>query len=175
MAKLPGLYMHCEIIRVLVQEELPALSAHLQEKRIEIVSLCINWITTLFTQVIPLSQVQRFFLLFWQDSWLMIYRLVLCIFEKQQAILCSEMDPTSLQLHLKNSFAMRASQQIISKNEQRENEAYWAKLLLQLEIGSRIEHRGETEEAGGLSNTIVSFEHIAEDHITLLKKKHRIY
>ena len=83
MAKLPGLYMHCEIIRVLVKEELPDLSAHFAEKRIEIVGLCINWITTLFTQVIPLSQVQRFFLLFWEDSWNLIYRLILCIFEKQ--------------------------------------------------------------------------------------------
>lgn len=83
MAKLPGLYMHCEIIRVLVQDEISELSAHFAEKRIDIVSLCINWITTLFTQVIPLSQVQRFFLLFWQDSWLVIYRLILCIFEKQ--------------------------------------------------------------------------------------------
>jgi len=46
---------------------------------------------------------------------------------------------------------------------------------LQLEIGSRIEHAGESDEAGGLSNTIVSFEHITDDHITKLKKKHRIY
>ena len=61
MAKLPGLYMHYEVIRILVQNELPELSAHFAEKRITIISLCINWITTLFTQAIPLSQLQRFF------------------------------------------------------------------------------------------------------------------
>ena len=65
MSKLPGLYLHCDVIKVLVQEELPVLSKHLQEKRVEVFILCQNWIMTLFTQVIPLSQTQRFFALFW--------------------------------------------------------------------------------------------------------------
>ena len=63
----------------------------------------------------------------------------------------------------------------MSHVDQKENEAFWAKLLLTLEIGSRIEHGGESDEAGGLANSIVSFEHITESHITKLKKKHRIY
>ena len=61
MSNLPGLHMHSEVIDKLVREELPDLSAHFAEKRIMIISLLVNWITTLFTQVIPLSQVQRFF------------------------------------------------------------------------------------------------------------------
>ena len=44
-----------------------------------------------------------------------------------------------------------------------------------LEIGSRIEHGGESDEAGGLSNRIVSFDHITEEYVNLLKKKHRIF
>ena len=70
---------------------------------------------------------------------------------------------------------MRASQQLLTHNDQKANEAFWAKMLLTLEIGSRIEHGGETDEAGGLSNAIVSFEHITEEHISHLKKRHRIY
>ena len=131
---------------------------------------------TLFTQVIPLNQVQRFFALLWKDSWLIIYRMILCIFEKHKTMLCRETDPTSLQLLLKNSFAMRASRQLLDHNDLKANESFWAKLLLTLEIGSRIEHGiGESDEAGGQVNSIVSFEHITEDHVALLKKKHRIY
>ena len=65
MANLPGLYHHCEVIKVLVSEELPELAAHFKERNIEVFILCQNWIMTLFTQVIPLNQVQRFFALFW--------------------------------------------------------------------------------------------------------------
>ena len=50
---------------------------------------------------------------------------------------------------------MRASQQVMTHNDQKENEAFWAKLLLTLEIGSRIEHGGESDEAGGLVNVEV--------------------
>ena len=64
---------------------------------------------------------------------------------------------------------------MMTQNDQKENEAFWAKLLLTLEIGSRIEHAGESDEAGGLSNTIVSFEHITEAYLVRLKKKHRIF
>jgi len=64
---------------------------------------------------------------------------------------------------------------MLNHNDQKENEAFWAKLLLTLEIGSRIEHGGESDEAGGLSNTIVSFEHITEEYLLKLKKKHRIF
>ena len=88
---------------------MPDLFAHFKERKVEISILCQNWVITLFTQVIPLNQVQRFFALFWRDSWLVIYRLILCIFENHKNALCREQDLTSLQLLLKNSFAMRAS------------------------------------------------------------------
>ena len=91
--------------------------AHFKERKIDVFILCQNWVMTLFTQVIPLNQVQRFFELFWTDSWLIIYRMVLCIFEKHKAALCRETDPTSLQLHLKNSYAMRASQQMMNQSD----------------------------------------------------------
>ena len=55
MANLPGLYHHCDVIKALVQEELPELNRHFSDKRIEVFILCQNWIMTLFTQVIPLN------------------------------------------------------------------------------------------------------------------------
>jgi len=70
---------------------------------------------------------------------------------------------------------MRASQQIQTQQGRKENEAFWARLLLTLEIGSRIEHGGESDEAGGLSNRIVSFDHITDDYLVRLKKAHRIF
>lgn len=82
MSKLPGLYHHCEVIKALMRDELPDLHNHLIERHIDVFILCQNWIMTLFTQVIPLNQVQRFFVLFWEDGWLIIYRMILCIFEK---------------------------------------------------------------------------------------------
>ena len=154
MCELPGLYQHCKVIKVLVQEELPELAAHLADRKVDVIILCQNWIMTLFTQVIPLNQVQRFFALFWEDSWLIIYRMVLCIFEKHKATLCRENDATMLQLHLKNSFAMRASQQIMTRDDQRENENFWAKLILTLEIGSRIEQNRSTNDNTTNTNNI---------------------
>ena len=59
-----------------------------------------------------MNQVQRFFALFWQYGWLVIYRLILIIFENNQAALCRENDQLQLQLYLKTSCAMRASQSI---------------------------------------------------------------
>ena len=70
------------MIKALVHDELPDLAQHFADKKVEIFILCQNWIMTLFTQVIPLNQVQRFFALLWKDSWLIIYRMILCIFEK---------------------------------------------------------------------------------------------
>jgi len=43
-----------------------------------------------------------------------------------------------------------------------------------VELGSRIEQAGESDEAGGRTDRIVSFEHITEDYVAQLKKTHRI-
>ena len=43
-----------------------------------------------------------------------------------------------------------------------------------MELGSRIEQAGESDEAGGRTDRIVSFEHITEDYVAQLKKTHRI-
>lgn len=49
MSKLPGLYHHCEVLKVLLEEELPELNKHFNEKKVEVFILCQNWIMTLFT------------------------------------------------------------------------------------------------------------------------------
>lgn len=49
MSGLPGLYQHCEVIKALVQDELPNLAAHFADKNVEVFILCQNWIMTLFT------------------------------------------------------------------------------------------------------------------------------
>lgn len=58
---------------------------------------------------------------------------------------------------------MKASQARMTAEEQRLNDTYWAQKLDLLEHGSRIECGGESNEAGGLSKPITSYEHITED------------
>ena len=84
MSKLPGLYFHCDVIQALMKEELPELVDHFKDK-IDLMVVCQTWVMCIFTQVIPLNQVQRFFSLFWKDGWLVIYRLVLSIFSEHIA------------------------------------------------------------------------------------------
>ena len=57
--------MHIEVIKVLVYMELPNLSRHFTDRNVEISIFTQNWIMTMFTQVIPLNQVHRFWTLFW--------------------------------------------------------------------------------------------------------------
>ena len=55
MARLPGLYYHCDIIKALLKEELPPISNHFNMIGVEVFILCQNWIITLFTQLMPLN------------------------------------------------------------------------------------------------------------------------
>ena len=63
---------------------------------------------------------------------------------------------------------MRAARTIMSDQERLENERYWARILLTVEIGGRPSV--ETEQT-----KINSFEKITEAHVTRVKKLHRIY
>ena len=49
MSKLPGLQMHCDVIEVLIEQELPELSEHFKDRGVSIFILAQNWIMTCFT------------------------------------------------------------------------------------------------------------------------------
>jgi len=40
MSELPGLYQHCKVIKALLQDEMPDLSAHFLDKRVDVFILC---------------------------------------------------------------------------------------------------------------------------------------
>ena len=69
----------------------------------------------MFTQVIPLNQVQRLFSLFWRDGWNVIYRLILCIFNEHRADMLNDENEFQIQQRLKQSYAMKASQSKITQ------------------------------------------------------------
>lgn len=80
MMKLPGLFYHCDMLNLLLKEEIPRLWAHFEKKKVRMLMLAANWIVCIMTQCIPLSLVQRFLSLFWMEGWPALYRLILCIF-----------------------------------------------------------------------------------------------
>lgn len=175
MSKLPGLYYHCDVIRALLKVELPDLTTHFESMSIDVMVFCQNWIMCIFTQVVPLNQVQRLFSLFWRDGWLIIYRLILCIFLEQKAEMLYDETEYQIQQRLKNSNAMKSTVTKMDPIAQRINEQYWAQQIDKLEHGSRIEFGGESHEAGGLNFSITSFEHITDEYVDRIKKEHRIY
>ena len=83
MSQLPGLIFHCKVLQALLLEEIPDLGKKFKND-IDLMVVCQTWIMCLFTQVIPLNQVQRFYTLFWQNGWVLIYRLVLSIFNEHK-------------------------------------------------------------------------------------------
>lgn len=108
MSKLPGLFFHCEILKTLLKLEIPDLMEHFENK-IDILVVCQTWIMCIFTQVIPLNHVQRFFSLFWKDGWLTIYRLILCIFnDHKEGMLCDD-NEIEIQQRLQAIYAVRTS------------------------------------------------------------------
>jgi hypothetical protein len=52
------------------------------------------------TAVIPLSCVQEFFKLFWQDGWLAVYRVILIVLSESLADLMASESSLSVQLAL---------------------------------------------------------------------------
>ena len=68
----------------------------------------------LFAQVIPLSQIQRFYTLFWKNGWVLIYRLVLSIFNEHREGMLQDMNEIEIQQRLMESCAMRTAESGIS-------------------------------------------------------------
>ena len=84
MAKLHGLYVHCDILQVLLQENLPKLNAHLSRLDVTTMNYCANWVVSLLSQVVPLSQVQLFYSQFFKDGWLAFYKVILTLMSQLQ-------------------------------------------------------------------------------------------
>jgi hypothetical protein len=61
MARLPGLFVHCDILQVLLGESLPKLDAHLNQLNVTTMNYCANWVMSLLSQVVPLSLIQIFY------------------------------------------------------------------------------------------------------------------
>ena len=49
MMKLPGLFFHCDILHILLKENMPALRTHLDKKGASMIMIASNWIMCLMT------------------------------------------------------------------------------------------------------------------------------
>lgn len=133
MRNLPGLYHHCEILEAIIKQELPALANHFKQLNVKVQVFAQNWVLCLFTQCIPLSQVQRFYSMFWRLGWAAHYRVVLALLQDLQPGLFTDNSDLHVQMRIKNSFALKASQCMLSPADQEGNKNYWEKIFDLLE------------------------------------------
>ena len=57
MMKLPGLFYHCDMLSLILKEEIPVLWSHFLNQNVRMMMLAANWIMCLMTQCIPLNLV----------------------------------------------------------------------------------------------------------------------
>jgi hypothetical protein len=57
MMRLPGLFYHCDMLSLILREEIPSLWEHFERKKVKMMMLAANWIMCLMTQCIPINLV----------------------------------------------------------------------------------------------------------------------
>ena len=82
IAKLPGLDKHCQIIDLLIFENLVDLYRHFSEFGIIVAMFATEWCFTLFGSLVPLDAIGDFLDVFMQDGWMFFYRVVLGILKR---------------------------------------------------------------------------------------------
>ena len=57
MMRLPALFYHCDMLSLILREEIPPLWEHFESKKVKMMMLAANWIMCLMTQCIPINLV----------------------------------------------------------------------------------------------------------------------
>lgn len=79
---LPGLLMHFDVVENYIRTLWPAFLDHLQNNSIMVGMFVTDWCITIFTNVIPIDKVSRFFSCFLEEGWAFFYKLTLEILDR---------------------------------------------------------------------------------------------
>lgn len=74
---LPGLLMHFDVIENYIRSMWPKLHDHLQNNSIVVGMFVTDWCITIFTNVIPVNKISKFFSYFIEGGWDYFYRLAI--------------------------------------------------------------------------------------------------
>ena len=117
-----GLYKHCKIIDALVGEKMPILHDHLKKQAVQTEMFCSDWLISLFTSTLPHSQTTRFFQLFFKDSWIVIYKMILLILTHFEESILKIREPGDILVALKNNEMIH---QNLQQSNTQQSELFW--------------------------------------------------
>ena len=87
---LKGITKHWEIIKLMLDKEIPKLSEHFDKNQMNIEMFAMDWILGLFSSIIPLKDMSFFYDNFFQEKWLYFYKIVMVYLKDVQAELLQE-------------------------------------------------------------------------------------
>ena len=90
---------------------------------------CQNWVICLFAQTIPITLIQLFLNLFWQEEWLALYRVVLTILQQCEPQILAQDNPVKIMQLLQNPQGAQSLMGTQSEAAKQANHTYWAKIL----------------------------------------------
>ena len=82
LSGLPGLYAHCAQLERLVCINLTDLHVHFLRHSIQMEMFCADWIFSLFSNSVPLSEMKYIYSEFFRDGWFFFYRFVLTLLQR---------------------------------------------------------------------------------------------
>ena len=127
---LPGLIMHCDQIEEYIKRKWVKLFKHFEKHSIVTGMFMTDWCITLFTNVIPLPKIGKFFTYFFIEGWDYFYKLSLEIIDRLQKRILKLSDRLDI-LSLLKPFQLLADHQnafleSISLKKEKNN---WDKIL----------------------------------------------
>jgi hypothetical protein len=92
LPKLPGLDKHCQIIDLLIFENLANLYRHFSEHLIEVKMFATEWCFTLFGSMVPVQHMGHFIDMFLSNGWMSLYKVALVILRRLESVLLEKED-----------------------------------------------------------------------------------
>ena len=87
---LKGVKKHCDILKLILDQELPQLSEHFDNNEMKIEMFAIDWILGLFSSIIPIQHIGKFLDNFFIDKWYFFYKIVIVFLKDIQTELLQE-------------------------------------------------------------------------------------
>ena len=127
---LPGLSKHAQILELLLFEQYPNLLCYLNEHRADVSIYITEWCFTLFSKIVPITEMGLVLHEFFEHGWCFFYRLVLAIILRLKEKLLSLKDPADILTIIKPSEVYKRGHFSFLKSLRKDSEEMsWKKLI----------------------------------------------
>jgi hypothetical protein len=131
LPNLPGLSKHSQIIDILTLEKMPDLYLHFAKHQVVVEMFAMNWCLSLFGSIIPVAELVDIIDKFFQQGWMIFYKIVLVILSSLEGKLMDSSETVEILSPLKPTHHSQLSCRHFVQSLQIGRDLNWRELVTQ--------------------------------------------